>query len=484
MRRRIIIGLGIYSVLFLLGGLYIVKAIHTATAKVDQLVMLHQVEILREHYLIQVKRVQQDLSLTGTRYARDFDTVVKHTRHMGSVMDACFSCHHSAPVTSRLRDLEAHTQSYSRALSRVLTMQAGPARLARAEGEAFEQGERLTEEINQMIALTGARLQESTQRSMDEIARTKSVLYLLVGVGPVLSAVLGFVFASGLTKPVQSLLESTRRLKSGDLDHRVVGLRHEFGELAGAFNEMAASLKTQMQTIQRAEQMALVGELSAGLAHEIKNPLAGIKVAMQILADEAGLSDEDREVVVKVGQEVVRLETLMKSFLNFARPSRPQPVPININGLLATTVALHAKPRAERQAGDTDVRIETELGELPQTMADPMQLQQVFLNLVINALDAMPGAGVLSVRTAFDENERRIRIEVEDSGEGVDDDEAERIFQPFFTTKRRGTGLGLAISRQVVEQHEGSISVGRAESGGAVFTILLPVRPVPDGGRV
>jgi signal transduction histidine kinase len=478
MKNRIIIVLGIYAVVFLLAGLYIIKTIRDATSTLDQLITLHQVEILREHFLIQLKRVQTDLVLKDTRHSRDFNTFVNHARNMGSVVDTCFNCHHGGPVADQLQELKRETEVYKEHLSRVLTLRANAERLAEEENAAFHVGEGLIARVTEMVATTGARLEANTQKALREIDDTKYILYTLVIFGPLVSVALGWVLVSGLTGPVRTLVASTRKLKAGDLDHRVAGLRHEFGELGGAFNEMAKSLKEHMQNMQRAEQLAAVGELAAGLAHEIKNPLAGIKVAMRVLEDEDRLSPEDGEVVRKVGEEVERLEALMKSFLNFAKPPKPQLTDVNVNAVMDATIAFYAgKPHATPESLN-GIKIVKDFGDLPSTMADPIQLQQVFVNLVINATDAMSEGGTLSVRTSLEDDDSVIKVEIADTGRGIDAEHVESIFEPFFTTKHGGTGLGLATSRQLIQQHGGSIRVTGNEGGGTVFTVRLPLRPV------
>ncbi len=480
MKRKIVLGLSIYSVIFLLAGVYVVQTIRTATADLDKLITLHQVEILREHYLLQIKRVQSDLTLMDTRYSRSFDTVVLNVMNMGRTIDTCFDCHHSPRGTERLKDLKLETERYKDALSRVLTIRANASRFSAEKDAAFRTGEGLIVKVQDMIAITTSRLAENTQKAMDQISRTKYILYGLVALGPLVSAVLGFIFITGLTRPVKVLVESTRKLKSGDLDHRVVDLRDEFGELAAAFNEMAGSLKEQMHKMQRTEQLVVVGELAAGLAHEIKNPLAGIKVAMQVLSEEASLSEEDRGVVKKVGQEVVRLESLMKNFLNFAKPAKPRLAELNINNLMNTILAFYVKSRPGTPDRPNTVIIAKDLQPVPDTMADPMQLQQIFLNIVLNAVDAMPNGGTLGVRTFFEKGPNLIHIEISDTGKGISREHAGQIFQPFFTTKPKGTGLGLAISKQLIEQHGGSIAAAGNPSGGTVFKIQLPLKTAPE----
>jgi signal transduction histidine kinase len=476
MKKKIVVGLGVYSLLFLLCGVYIIYIIQSSTSELDRLITLHQVEILREHYLLQVKRVQTDLTLRETRHRRTFDTVVLNVVNMGRIVDTCFDCHHTVQATERLKDLKKQTEIYKDALSRVLTLRANTARLVREEEEAFRIGEDLIGKVRDVIASTSTKLAENTQRAMIKIEKTKYILYGLVATGPLMSAFLGYIFLSGLTSPVNILLESTRKLKGGNLDHRVEGLKDEFGELASSFNEMAASLKEQMLKMQRTEQMVIVGELAAGLAHEIKNPLAGIKVAMQILSEETSMSEEDREVIRKVAQEVVRLESLMRNFLNFAKPAKPQPAELNVNSLINTVLAFYVKSRPSAPERPNAIRMEKDLPPLPETMADAMQLQQIFLNLVLNAVDAMPSGGTLSVRTSHDMETNLIRIEFADTGKGISRENVDKIFQPFFTTKPKGTGLGLAISKQLIEQHGGAITVAENPGGGTVFRISLPLQ--------
>ncbi|TFH29280.1 MAG: sensor histidine kinase [Deltaproteobacteria bacterium] len=476
MKRKVVIGLAIYSFVFLSAGAYVILTIRSATSSLDRLITLHQVEILREHYLLEIKRVQADLTLRNTEYARNFDTMIKHVMGMGNLIDTCFECHHSPRGMERLNALKAQTERYKDGISRVLTLRANASRRFAAEAAAFGTGEELIRQVGEMIAFTTSRLEENTQKAMAKIERTRYFLYALIGLGPLLSVGLGFVFLSGITNPLKVLVDSTRKLKGGNLDHRVVGLKHEFGELASSFNEMAGALKEQMQKMQRTEQMAVVGELAAGLAHEIKNPMAGIKVAMSVLSEEAYISGEDKVVLQKVVAEVAQLEGLMKSFLNFAKPQKPRFETVNLNQMLNTTLTFHLKHRAVGSGDSGKIEIVKEFGEVPPTQADPTQLQQVFLNLFLNALHAMPRGGELRVRTGMEEDGKRIRIEVADTGSGIREDLIDKVFHPFYTTKPKGTGLGLAISRQLIEQHDGAISVANRPGGGALFTILLPVK--------
>ncbi|MGB3399462.1 MAG: ATP-binding protein [Candidatus Deferrimicrobiaceae bacterium] len=481
MKRKILIGLGIITVVFFFGSGYIIYTIDSSTSRLGNLIMLHRVEILREHYLIQIKRVQADLLLKDTRYPRSFDTFVKDIVNMGNILASCYDCHHNREIVNRINSLHQRTEDYKDALSRVLTIRANSARLAREEDHAFLTGEALITEVQNMIAITRANLEERRKIVLQIIAKTKYILYFLIGIIPLLSGTLAVIVLREITNPMEKLLDSTRRLKSGDLDHRVEGLKDEFGELAVSFNEMASSLKDQMRKMQRTEQMVVVAQLAAGLAHEIKNPLAGIKVAMDVLSEEASLSEEDRAVLGKVIGEITRLDSLMKNFLNFAKPPKSTLSPLNVNDLLHATLAFYTKSDANHPEKSDGIRIEKDFRPVPHTMADLMQLQQVFLNIVLNAIDAMPKGGTLTIRTSFSEESGRIRVEIADTGKGIGEGNTEKIFEPFFTTKPKGTGLGLAISKQLVEQHGGSIAAANNPSGGATFEILLPRIPPEEG---
>jgi signal transduction histidine kinase len=477
MKKKIFIGLGIISFCFALSGIYIIVTIERATAKLDNLIKLHQVEILREHLLIHVKGVQSDLTLSGTRYATSVDTIVTHGIHMGKVADKCFHCHHAPDVLVRLEDLKAQEEKYKEALSRVLTLGANDARLREEKDNAIRTGQELIAKVNSIVALTSMNLTTNTQAVFSHIATTKTMLFAFIAMGPVVLMTIGYFFIRGTMRPLGVMLTATRRLKAGDLDHRIEGLTDEYGELSTSFNEMAGSLKEQIRKMQRTEQMVVVGELAAGLGHEVKNPLAGIKSAVNLLSDELTLKDEDRALFSQIVDEVGRLEALMKSFLNFAKPPKPQWESVNVNAIIETTIDFYLQSNRSPSDETRRFQIVKELDDrVPSTIADPVQLQQVILNLLLNSLDAMPQGGTFSVATRYDMFADTIQVEVRDTGRGIDPGTIDKVFQPFFTTKAKGTGLGLAICKQLIDQHGGGISVENAPGGGVLFRIVLPHR--------
>jgi len=226
------------------------------------------------------------------------------------------------------------------------------------------------------------------------------------------------------------------------------------------------------EELQRANQMALVGQMSAGLAHEIKNPLAGIKVSLDVLSDDLDLLPEDRELFARIINEINRMEKLLKSLLNYARPPEPQFDLVDMNRLLENSLK-HVEVAA-RSNGDLVVHFEKYFdGQLPQVEADSSQMQQVFLNVMLNAVDALETEGTISITTSVAEDDR-ILIAISDTGAGMSEEALNKIFNPFFTTKSKGTGLGLAICKRLVEQHCGQITVDSKVDEGTSFVITLP----------
>ncbi len=233
------------------------------------------------------------------------------------------------------------------------------------------------------------------------------------------------------------------------------------------------------EALQRSRQLAMVGEMAAGLAHEIKNPLAGIKVSIEILAEELDLGQEDKEVFLRIIQEVNRLENLVKNLLNYARPPKPHFELVDLNMLLAnsvknTQVVLKSPNHfADLKKG---ILFLTELSpELPPIHADASQLQQVFLNLLLNGIDAIAESGTITVHSSLDQA-GSIQVVIKDNGRGFDEEGLQKAFQPFFTTKSKGTGLGLAISKRLVEQHKGHVELTSSKGEGSAFTITLAVK--------
>jgi two-component system sensor histidine kinase HydH len=251
------------------------------------------------------------------------------------------------------------------------------------------------------------------------------------------------------------------------------------------FRGVAASIGVTLQNSQIYERMkerdrlAALGQMAAGLAHEIRNPLGSIKGAAQYLQPlESQKSDDStREFLDIIVEEVDRLNKIVSQFLDYARPYRGDPSPLDANDVVRKTIYLIEK---ERSSSSIEITMNLHDG-LPQVRADAQQLRQVFLNLTINALDAMPQGGRLQVSTSLRRSTRRgaaaafLEIRFRDDGIGIPPADLRNLFIPFFTTKEKGTGLGLPISQRIIENHGGTIEVRSQPGSGSTFTVLLPV---------
>lgn len=323
-----------------------------------------------------------------------------------------------------------------------------------------------------------------TTKGIIDTLRKGRAIALFVGGGFLLINLVAVWFILGMVvDPLNKIIYSTKLISHGDYDIKIkFDSRDEFGKLAESFNSMAESLRRSVKEITeyhheqmaQAEKLASVGELATCLAHEIKNPLAGISCAIEVLMDECDDEHPNIAVFREILEQVHRLDKTVKDILDFAKPGELTHSMVNINAIVEKT-ARFLMPRAK--AGN--VTITTELdSSIPETMADEKKIQEVFFNLTFNAIQAMPDGGKLSICTRLrDEGSPNfIEISFEDTGEGIRQENIGKIFKPFFTTHHKGTGLGLYISKRVAEFHGGNIYVKSIPGKGSTFTVKLPVR--------
>ncbi|MBI3949082.1 MAG: sensor histidine kinase [Acidobacteria bacterium] len=236
-------------------------------------------------------------------------------------------------------------------------------------------------------------------------------------------------------------------------------------ELKQAYEE----LKQAYDKLIRADRLAALGEVSAGIVHEIRTPLASIKGALEIVAAPSASESARIEFLQIIQREVDRLNRLVGEFLQFARPKPPERLPTELNDIARSVIRL-----CQKQAAKEKVQIQPQLQEpLPPVLVDSEQVKQVLLNLVINGIQAMPGGGTLELTTCREGE--AVQLLVRDHGQGIDEFHLEKIFDPFFTTKQTGTGLGLSIAYRLVKQNGGDIEAFNAPGGGGAFKLTFPV---------
>jgi len=321
------------------------------------------------------------------------------------------------------------------------------------------------------------------EQKYTDLHRNSVLVFLAIALGGAVGAFgLAWYLSQRLSDSVRKLANAAEQVAHGNLDVRVqIDSHDELHELAEAFNYMAAALKKRdeqlreftTRRIMESERLAHIGQLAAGVAHEINNPLQGIVTYSHLLLERAGPQDGNREFLEKIVKQADRCRDIIRGLLDFARQRRPEKRPSNVNRVLEECISLVAN-----QALFHNIKIVKNLAPgLPPVLMDPSQMQQVFMNMIINAAEAMNGNGRLTLVTRYVPAEGAVEIEFTDTGHGIKEENLERIFDPFFTTKEvgHGTGLGLAISYGIVKEHKGTITVQSEVGRGTTFTIRLPV---------
>jgi len=300
-----------------------------------------------------------------------------------------------------------------------------------------------------------------------------------------------------VTRPVRELVKGTKKIAEGDLSNGIfIKTEDEIGQLASAFTQMTLDLKkadeklvewgkTLEQKVQQrteelrktenqlmqSDKVASLGKLAAGVAHEINSPLTGILTYSSLLLKAKKEGDPEKEDLEVIVNETNRCKKIIKGLLDFARQSEPQKVLSHINEVIDKSIDL-----VSHQAGLQNIKIEKKIKpDLPKTMIDVGQIQQVFINILLNAIEAMPQGGILTVSSGIEGQMATVRFT--DTGIGIPKEVLPKILDPFFTTKKqgKGTGLGLSVSYGIIERHRGKLEVKSKVGKGTTFTVKLPI---------
>jgi signal transduction histidine kinase len=322
---------------------------------------------------------------------------------------------------------------------------------------------RLLPALTQMNREIYRRARESSVRGayarLEEILASQERVLLSIVVLSLAAGLLGsWLISRSLVRPIHELTAAMAVVGSGRLDHPIITRSgDEIGELALAFGQMTENLRQSRAALVQAEKLASIGEMSAAVAHGLRNPLASLRAAAQLVRNhpEAPSSREHLDAIV---EEVDRLDRRISHLLSFSRPAPFHTAPESVAHLVEELLPAFSQPVRER-----GVQLELNLPDgLPEVRVDPMQLEQALVEIVSNALDAMPTGGRLSISGAYQENGSRpgsVIIEVADTGPGIPENVLPSICEPFFTTRQEGTGLGLAIAKRYVEQNGGHLEI-------------------------
>lgn len=412
---------------------------------------------------------------------------------IGKHADECSFCHTSSPSPSR--------GETSRNRSRIITTRSGKEALAftkeiRNQPACIAASCHFHRAEDTVLGLLDISISLDTFKHKAHEYRLEFVMltcWLLLMIGLLITILTHCM----VDIPVQRLVRHSALVSAGDLESRVpVTSRDELGELSEAFNDMtenlghakkelkgwADSLERKVEErsrelirmeeqLRRSEKLAALGTLSAGVAHEINNPLTGILLYASIIEKDKRLDPDLLPDVKHVIVETERCAGIVRDLLEFSRDSSPQKETVSISTILDEVVSFFHK-----QPEFGNVEISTLYGsDLPNILVDPNQVRQVFMNLVINAGHAMPSGGMLSISTYPSHCGEFICAAITDSGEGIPEENLAKIFDPFFTTKKHGTGLGLSISYGIIENNGGKIEVSSTVGSGTTFVVWLPI---------
>lgn len=327
-----------------------------------------------------------------------------------------------------------------------------------------------------------------------DIQRNTILTFLAITIaGALVSLFVSYFFGQRILVPIFKVVNASKAVASGDLNaHVEMTTNDELQYLVESFNAMSEALKKRdeqlkeftTQKIMASERLALIGQLSANVAHELNNPLQGIVTYSHLILEELPCDDPNKDYLEKVVGQATRCRDIIRGLLDFSRQRKPDKAFSNINTVMEDCLSF-----VENQALFHNIIIEKNFQEdLPMIVVDASQIERVIMNIIINAAEAMENSGKLVLTTRMNPQSNYIELVFSDTGQGISEENIDKIFDPFFTTKDvgHGTGLGLAISYGIIQSHKGSISVVSEPGIGTTFTVSLPiniVEEVPDDGH-
>jgi len=333
---------------------------------------------------------------------------------------------------------------------------------------------------NQIVGILYVGILE--EKFMDMRKRAIAIFLGITLGGMAIALIVSSFLANQILQPIKHLVFASQQLAKGNLEYDIkLKLKDEIGELGETFNLMASSLRERderlkeytRQQIMKSERLATLGQLAAGVAHEINNPLGAVLMYTHLSLEEMQAEDPCRKNIEKAVAEATRCKDIVRGLLDFARQTEPKVELSDVNEILERTLAL-----VENQALFQNLNITRVFSpSLPKAMMDGSQIQQVFTNIILNGAEAIDGEGELTITTRMAPDSESIEIEFIDTGCGIPRENLEKIFDPFFTTKEvgRGTGLGLAVSYGIIARHKGTIDVISEPGKGTTFIVRLPL---------
>ena len=479
-RPKISIRMQIYFslILFLVVIVFIVIALGIATHRLEKKIQFLEVAYNYFFHIQQARRYEKNYFL----YDTGLSEAVQNVQQAEQILDRDAEAFRSVVSEDVVATILPQLREYSELLRELEQSAAEPG--APRHEEQKKAAEPSVREHGQQTLLLARDLVQKEKRAVDRMVVLSRNIH--IGSLLLLSVAIGFnthLLARRLLKPINRFVNYAQRIAAGDHTRIMPAkpYRDEFSDLAMVINHMIDELEQRQDILVQSHKLRAVGTLTAGVAHELNNPLNNLMLTGHILLEDySTLTDEERlEMVGDIANETARCKKIIANLLDFARESESTMVMLNLGEVLEETVNLAAN---QINLAGIEVHLDVHAG-LPSTYGDKQQLTQVFLNLVLNAVDVTPKGGRIDLSARRAKETGFVIVCVTDYGSGIPDHILPLVFDPFFTTKAKhgGTGLGLSVSQGIIKKHGGEIQVESKVGEGTTFTVTLPVASLGVG---
>jgi signal transduction histidine kinase len=522
MKKKLITGVGIITLIFVVSGIFIFANLRLVTSTEQLRDSQDKVLDSYSDIMFYLRSAQAELYRHEAGYSRDIDGLAENVLRIEDALSAikmgyggmhaasCNNCHATGPKVAalqmRLDRASDHLRKYEEKISLIAT--TSDIKLVESwENEATEEGNRLLDIVTGAAEATARMNRHLDRLQISSLKRSGITIFAAIILSSLFSLAVIALLMRSIRRPLNMLVEGIERVSSGNYSSRVdVTSDAEIGFLAKTFNTMTGSLETTTrqrdlledelrqlnanlekrvskatedlkrshEQMLRTETLSAVGTLASGVAHELATPLSSVINYVQMIRRRTGDQDRISGEMSIIEKELARCRDILRGMLAFIRPPEKERMLTDINGILHDMIEL-----TKYQTRSNKIYVRESLDpRLPSIMAVQGQLKQVFLNIIVNAIQSMPEGGELEVATSPDDEAQKIEVKISDTGSGIPSSNMNRIFEPFFTDKKSGTGLGLSISYGIVKGHGGDIEVYSEEGKGTTFLIRLPVSTV------
>jgi len=509
MKKQIILSFFFIFLVFGIGSAAIINNLLRSTNSLQDLLVLHKIEDIRQNLNLRVQKVQSYVHLSALDFSYNLDEVVSNIQGLAEASENCLSCHHEKGVEKDILYTQNLIRDYEEKLSYIITSANDDTWRRENQKQAVKLSDTIIYHVQEMVNRSASTLQRKTDSAMRQINRTYIFLSVTMISTVIMAMLIGQYLTRKITTPIDKLLLATKKLAAGDLGYTTEYQGNdEFVRLHKSFNEMSLALadkdnenKELTQDLQRkidelhsaqhqlvlSEKLASLGKLAGGISHDFNNILCGILGYISILKQQLDDKNSATETLVTLEKASIRASHLVKKLQSFAGKKQYQQLPVNINEIVVDV------QQAIRSSFSREYTVTLHLDEdLALVDGDYAGLKEIIYNIWENAIEALAkdGLGHIEITTgncsapntdhdgAAIPGQCYVKTSIKDNGAGIKGDNIQKIFDPYFSTRemcaRRGMGLGMAIAFSIVKEHGGHISIDSEEGVGTQVDIYLP----------